>query len=63
MHIKYLVQYKGDRIILPDGIAYHGKDAITEEPLNKFTYKILNKINTTVMVTSEKNLYILVKII
>ena len=57
------MQYKGDRIILPDGIAYHGKNIITEEPLCTFSYKILNKINTSIMVTSERNLYILVKLI
>jgi hypothetical protein len=29
-HLKYLVQYSNDKIILPDGVAYHGRDLSTE---------------------------------
>lgn len=44
IHLKYLVEYTAGRVILPDGIGYHGSEVTTEEPIKKFVYPLLNKV-------------------
>ena len=61
--VKYLVQYLDGRIILPDGIGYYGRELTTEKPLKQFTYDLLNKVETTVVLTTSDKLYFLVKFI
>jgi hypothetical protein len=63
MHLKFLAQYKHDTIVVPDGIGYHGSDDTTESALKRFAYPLLNKINTTITVTSKNSLYFYVKVI
>lgn len=49
-HLKYLVQYSSDKIILPDGVGYHGIDVSTESELKIFTYGILNVLDTEIII-------------
>lgn len=61
--MKYLVQYTDDRVILPDGVGYHGISLSTESSLKIFTYQVVNHIDTTIVLTTSKKLFFLVKVI
>ena len=61
--MKYLMDFTSSKIILPDGVGYHGTEITTEEPVKKFAYPLLNKIDTSIILSTEKRLYFLVKVI
>lgn len=49
--------------ILPDGVGYKGLARSSELPIKKFGYKLLNKIDTTIVVTTRSKAYFLVKVV
>lgn len=61
--IQYIVQEVNSVISLPDGLGYKGSAKSTEQPIKKFAYKLINQIDTSIVVTSRNKLYFLVKIV
>lgn len=52
LHLKYLVDFTSSKITLPDGVGYHGTEITTEEPVKKFVYPLLNKIDTSIILST-----------
>lgn len=63
LFIKFIVQPTASTMVLPDGLGYKGIDKTTELPVKKFAFKMLNKVDTSIIVTTRNKLYFLVKVI
>lgn len=61
--IKYIVQAVNSIAILPDGVGYKGVARSSELPVKKFAYKLLNKVDTTIVVSTRSKAYFLVKVV
>ena len=49
--------------MLPDGVGYKGKAKSIEGPIRRFSYQLLNKEETSIVVSSRAKLYFLVKVV
>jgi hypothetical protein len=50
-------------ILLPDGVGYKGEAKSSELPIKKFAYRMLNQMETDIVMTTRAKLYFLVKVI
>jgi hypothetical protein len=51
---KIIAQYTNQgAIVIPDGVAYEMSKIAKEEALQSFYYEVLNKVNTTIILTNK----------
>lgn len=63
LNVKYIIQFVDSIVVIPDGVGYHGTEITTERAIKKFSYGLINKANTSIMVTTRSKLIFLVKVV
>lgn len=63
LFIKFIIQPAVSTMMLPDGLGYKSFGKTTEGPIKKFSFKLLNFIDTSIVVTTRSKLYFLVKVV